>query len=161
MLIINLWSCVSSHLRGDPANLVPAQRGVHRGRQRIPRIHQSVLPPPLCGAASLRRMLQQRSFLLHQHKLHSREQDGKFLHSSCLTLCSITRVCCLLRSRTSKCLRKEDRNQSARLCNRPVCIITRPTPVGQPLAATGHRVNAIYTVESRTVAQSCNNYINI
>ncbi len=54
-----LITCVFSHPRRDPADLMPAQRGLCRDRQRIPRIHQPVLPPSLCGAASVWRMLQQ------------------------------------------------------------------------------------------------------
>lgn len=67
--VILLKHFVSSHSRGDPTDILPAQRSVCRGYQRVPRIHQSFLRPPLCIPASLWRMLHQWGLLLHKYKL--------------------------------------------------------------------------------------------
>lgn len=123
---------VFSHPRGDPANLVPAQGSVRWGRQRIPRIHQSILPPSLCGAASVWWMLHQRGLLLHQHKSHACQQDSKRsarLHHCVGIICSYTSRC-------------EDINHSSQLCNSLVCMRSHPTAVGLSLAAAGRQVNA-------------------
>ena len=153
-----LFTHVFSHPRGDPADLLPAQRGVCRGCQRIPRIHQSVLPPSLRGAAPVRWMLQQRGLLLHQHESLACQQDSEWI-----SLLLVLFLPCFFSFQhfvvlvPFSCYTKLDGNQSTQLRNALICITSHPAAVGHSLAATGQEFNMI---QSRTVAQSCNHYIN-
>lgn len=153
---------------------MPAQRGVCRGRQRIPRIHHSVLPPSLCGAASVRRMLHQRGLLLHQHEPLACKQDCEcwvlfFLscfypvyfhvrHFSALELFTAllhytaVLVFSALTPQTASRSRTET-NLASYVTNSPV---SHPALLQWDTLWLRLDIKTIQLTQSRTVAQSCN-----
>lgn len=103
-------------------------------------------------------MLQQRGLLLHQHESLACQQDSEWI-----SLLLVLFLHCFFSFQhfvvlvPFSCYTKLDRNQSTQLRNALICITSHPAAVGHSLAATGQEVNMI---QSRTVAQSCNHYIN-